>query len=59
MSTAEMKLYGVSIVYQILKFACIFIHAVGWTAPPLAPSKRCQGASQKQAQTAQRLGTPP
>ena len=27
--TAEMKLIGVSSTYQILKFACIFIHAVG------------------------------
>jgi len=58
-STAEMKLYGVSIVCQILKFAYIFIHAVGCTAPPLPPSKRCDGVSQKQAQTAQYLGTPP
>ena len=42
-STAEIKLYGMSIVCQILKFAYIVIHAVGWNAPPLPASKRCDG----------------
>jgi len=51
----------VSSTDQILKFAYIYIHAVGWTAPPHSPiktSKRCDSASQKQAQTAKCLGTP-
>jgi len=34
-----MKLYGVPRTDQILKFAYIFIHAVGWTAPPHSPIK--------------------
>jgi len=58
-STAEMKLIGVSSTYQILKFAYIFIHAVGWPAPLYSPPKRGDSANQKQAQTAKCLGTPP
>ena len=34
-----MKLYGVPRTDQILKFAYIFIDAVGWTAPPHSPIK--------------------
>jgi len=48
-----MKLIGVSSTYQILKFAYIFIHVVGWAAIPYSPAKRCDSASQKQAQTFQ------
>jgi len=41
-STAGMKLVGVSSTYQILKFAYIFIHVVGWTAIPYSPAKKRQ-----------------
>ena len=58
-STAEMQLIGVSSTYQIPKFAYIFIHAVGWAAIPYSPVKRCDSASQKQADTAKCFGTPP
>jgi len=58
-STGEMKLIGVSSTYQILKFAYIFIHAVGWTAIPYSPAKRCDSASHKQAETAKCLANPP
>jgi len=35
----QMWLYKVSSTAQILKFAYVFIHAVGWTAPPHSPIK--------------------
>ena len=54
-----MKLIEVSSTYQILKFAYIFIHAVGWAAIPYSPLKRCDSASQKQADTAQCFGNSP
>jgi len=54
-----MKLIGVSSTYEILKFAYIFIHAVGWAAIPYSPAKRCDSASHKQAETAECLGNPP
>jgi len=57
-STTEVKLIGVSSTYQILKFAYIFIHAVGWAAIPYSPAKRCDSASHKQAETAKCLGNP-
>ena len=58
-STVEMKLIGVSSTYQILKFAYILIHAIGWAAIPYSPAKRCDNASQKQADTAKCFGNPP
>jgi len=58
-STAEMKLIGVSSPYQILKFAYIFIHAVGWAAIPYCPAKRCDSGSHKQVETGKCLGRPP
>ena len=53
-STALIKLIGVSSTYQILKFAYVFIHAVGWPAPLYSPPKRCE-QHPKQAVSAQCL----
>jgi len=62
-STTEMKLVGVFDTYQILKFAYIFIHAVGWSASLYSPIKtlrqRVDSAIQKHPDKAQCFGNPP
>ena len=47
-STAEIKLIGVSSTYRILKFAYVFIHAVGWPASLYSP---IQTLRQRQPET--------
>jgi len=58
-STAYMKLIGVSSTHQILKFAYVFIHAVGWPASLYSPPKRCKQHQPKTGFVGSVLGKPP
>ena len=58
-STAWMKLIGVSSIYQILKFAYIFIHAVNGLPLSVVHQNVASRSSQKQAVSVKCLGGNP